>query len=447
MNQTFLAFAKKIVVIVLTCLSRAILKKYKPFIFAVTGSVGKTSTKDALYTILAATSGKRVRRNEKSFNSETGVPLTIIGRPNGWYDVSSWLTTFWQGIKLIVQDHEYPEILVLEVGADKPNDIFDITRWLKPDISIMTKVGHIAVHVEFFESAEHLLKEKSYLLDETKKGGHIILSADDSEVMKAGVGRDTKQGVTISTFGITSKATIKADTIEVVYDSEQKPLGMKAHIVWNGGAETLEIKGALGNQFLYPSLAALTASFAYGIDPRQGIKALGVHAPSRGRMNILDGMHDSLILDDTYNSSPDALREALKALNMIQGPYAQRKFVVIGDMMELGKYSVEQHTLLGAEAAKVLSPRDFLFTIGQRARGFADGARSAGFPDNNIVCCSRSTEAALVVEKMLKKGDIVLVKASQSIRAEFVTLALLKDPTKAADLLVRQEPEWKEKGF
>ncbi len=447
MNQTLLSWAKKIVVTALTILSRSILKKYKPFVFAVTGSVGKTSTKDALYTILAATSGKRVRRNEKSFNSETGVPLTIIGRPNGWYDVSSWLVTFWQGIKLIVQDHEYPEILVLEVGADKPNDIYDITRWLKPDVSVMTKVGRIAVHVEFFESAEHLLKEKSYLLDETKKGGHIILSADDSEVMKAGAGRDEKQGVTISTFGIASEATIKARNIEVMYDSNQKPLGMKADIVWNGNSETLEIKGALGKQFLYPSLAALTAAFAYGIDPRQGIKALSAHTPSKGRMNILDGLNDSLILDDTYNSSPDALREALNALGMVQGAYAQRKFVIIGDMMELGKYSVEQHTLLGAEVAKILSPQDFLFTIGQRAQGFAQGARSAGFPDKHIVSLSRSTEVAVVVKNMVKKGDIVLIKASQSIRAEVITETLLKDPAKAVDLLVRQEPEWKEKSF
>ncbi len=442
MLKTFLKF---IVVHTITFLAHRVLKKYKPYIFAVTGSVGKTSTKDALYTVLNTTSGKSVRRNEKSFNSETGVPLTILGRPNGWYSISSWLGTFYEGLRLLVTRVEYPEILVLEVGADKPRDIYDITRWLKPDISIMTKIGRIAVHVEFFDSPEALIQEKSYLLDETKKGGHIILSADDEEVMKAGEGRDTRQGLSITTFGINQSATVRVQNIEVVYNEDEKPLGMKADIVWPEGREKLMVRGALGNQFIYPSIAALASAYAYGIDPRKGIQALSNHIPSKGRMNILEGKNNAVILDDTYNSSPDAVREAYKALGMLTGKKCQRKIAILGDMMELGKYSTEQHIKIGEEIAHVLGDNGLLITVGQRAQGFAKGAENTGMNKDRIIVCDTSRHASEYIEQRIAEGDVVLIKASQSIRAEIITESILKDKRRAGELLVRQEKEWKAK--
>src|SRR3989338_11232407 len=121
---------KKTVVWIITLQARAVLRKYKPKIVAVTGSVGKTSAKDAIYEVLSR--GARVRKSEKSFNSEIGLPLTILGCPNAWSNPFAWLGNFIEGMKLIVLPNHYPRTLILEVGADRPGDIKNIVRWMKP---------------------------------------------------------------------------------------------------------------------------------------------------------------------------------------------------------------------------------------------------------------------------------------------------------------------------
>ena len=132
------SFLKKIIVSILESEARLILKKYNPFIIAITGSVGKTSAKDAIYTVLAG-SVSRVRKSEKSFNSEIGVPLTILGCDNAWSNPFLWLKNILNGLELILLRSNYPNCLVLEVGADHPGDIQKITKWLKPDVAVITQ--------------------------------------------------------------------------------------------------------------------------------------------------------------------------------------------------------------------------------------------------------------------------------------------------------------------
>lgn len=150
---------KKVLVQLLAWEARLILWKYKPKIIAVTGSVGKTSTKDALYTALK--DSVSIRKNQKSLNSEFGVPLTIIGRDSGWRNPLSWLVTLGYGIGQIILPMRYPAWLVLEVGADKPGDIASITQWLKPDIAFITAIPNIPAHVENFRSPEQVAEEKN----------------------------------------------------------------------------------------------------------------------------------------------------------------------------------------------------------------------------------------------------------------------------------------------
>ena len=140
---------KNLVVAVITLEARAVLRKYKPKIVAITGSVGKTSTKDAIYAALAR--GGRVRKSEKSFNSEIGLPLTILGVPNAWHNPLRWLQNIVDGLFLLVLTVEYPEWLVLEVGADRPGDIRSLAAWLPVDIAVITRLPEIPVHVEFFD--------------------------------------------------------------------------------------------------------------------------------------------------------------------------------------------------------------------------------------------------------------------------------------------------------
>src|SRR3989344_4193349 len=162
-------FLRSIVVIILTIEARLVLRKYKPRIIAVTGNLGKTSTKDAIY--LALVGHLNIRQSEKSFNSEIGVPLSILDCPNVWGSVRGWLSNFLHGLGLILFREPYPEWLVLEVGADRIGDIKKLARWLKPEIVVFTGVPTIPVHIEFFPTRESLVQEKRVLLSSVKIGG------------------------------------------------------------------------------------------------------------------------------------------------------------------------------------------------------------------------------------------------------------------------------------
>src|SRR6185437_9248398 len=158
-------FFKKIIITLLTLEAQAVIKRYKPRIVAVTGSVGKTSAKDAIYEVLVATSGARVRKSQKSFNSELGLPLTILGRPNAWNNPLGWLQNLFDGLLLIIRHSPYPEWLVLEVGADRPGDIKSVATWLPVEVAVITRLPEVPVHVEFFSSPEEVVEEKAALID------------------------------------------------------------------------------------------------------------------------------------------------------------------------------------------------------------------------------------------------------------------------------------------
>ena len=177
-------FVKKIIIFKLTWVARGILWRYKPKIIAITGNVVKTSTKDAIYTILK--SEGNVRKTEKSFNSEFGIPLTIIGEKSGWGSLFAWLRIIWVGLeKIVVYDKSYPKTLILEVGADKPNDISSVAKWLKPDVVVITRLPEVPVHIEFFPTLESLIEEKISLARHMKKEGTLLVNADDQRIVKA----------------------------------------------------------------------------------------------------------------------------------------------------------------------------------------------------------------------------------------------------------------------
>jgi UDP-N-acetylmuramoyl-tripeptide--D-alanyl-D-alanine ligase len=418
------SFLKNIITSILTFESRIILKKYHPTIIAVTGNVGKTSTKDAIYTVLSPSC--HVRKSEKSFNSEIGVPLTILGVQNAWNDPIHWIQNIIDGIDLIFFKHKYPECLVLEVGADHPNDIKKIAKWLKPDISVITKIGDVPVHIEFFPSVDSLVAEKAYLVKALKKNGVLILSADEEKVRNLSKGISQKN----LTFGIKEKATVSASNIEILYSEDRSPEGMSFKLNFEGNSVPVRIKGMLGNQQIYPILAATAVGIARGILFSKIIEFLPKHTPSKGRMNILQGINDSIIIDDSYNSSPDALYEALSTFSTIET--SGKKIAVLGDMMELGKYSVDEHRKAGIKAIQSCK---VLITVGLRAKLM-----------NGNINFESSNDALEYVKSIVEKGDIILIKGSQSVRMERIAKILLLDQNDASKLLVRQDPEWLAKG-
>ena len=212
-----MSLLKKLLVNILTWESRLILRKYRPFIIAVTGSVGKTSTKDAIYDVLRSPGTCRadgsgichVRKSDKSLNSDIGLPLTVVGVPNAWYSISGWAGNILTGLGLIVGRSEYPDCLVLEVGADHPGDISRVAAWLKPDIAVITRVSRTPVHVEFFSSPEEVFEEKVSLAEAVKSGGTVVTFADDDRTALLG-DRLAGKSLNIVTFGLAQTASVKA---------------------------------------------------------------------------------------------------------------------------------------------------------------------------------------------------------------------------------------------
>ena len=407
---------KKIITKLLIVESKLILKKYKPSIIAVTGSVGKTSAKDAIFTVLAPTC--HVRKSEKSFNSEIGVPLTILGCKNAWNDPFGWIRNLFEGIELILFKSDYPACLILEVGADHPGDIAMIAKWIKPDIAILTKVSDVPVHVEFFASPEAVLNEKLNLARHLKANGTLIISADDPKLVEAA--KNFKQK--LITFGIKNQANITASDIGMSAEN-----GIYFKLNYEGNSIPVNIRDVLGIQQIYPALAAAAVGIARNVPILNIIESLKNHRASRGRMNVLAGINGSYIIDDTYNSSPDALAEALAVLKGLQS--TGKKYAILGDMMELGKFSSDEHIKAGQLAMK---SSDILLTVGPRAAHMNETG----------VHFDSSIQAAEYITTVVGAGDIVLIKGSQSIRMERISKALLAEPEKAGDLLVRQEEEW-----
>ncbi len=425
---------KNIVIKLLTIESKLVIKKYKPRIVAVTGTVGKTSTKDAIYTALSKSFS--VRKTKKSQNSEIGIPLTILECSNPASSILGWFEVLLEGVKLILMPHHYPEWLILEIGADHPGDISEVMKWIKPNVSVVTKLSKVPVHVEFFSSVEQVTKEKSYLVRSLKPGGVAVLNADDEDVVN--FKELTKEKVIF--FGASDISNVKVHDYEVTYNEEKKPDGIKfivSHALdEEGNIEEFPIllKGTLGYHLVYPILAALTVTDALGENVLQAGKAFRTHEPTPGRMRIIDGINSSVLIDDTYNSSPVAVEEALRTLKNVEGT---RKVAVLGDMLELGKYSIEEHKKAGVIVSKTA---DVLITVGQRSQYTAESARENGF--NTAYSFSRSEEAGDFLKDFIQAGDIVLIKGSQGIKAERIVERVMAHPEDKEKLLVRQDKEW-----
>lgn len=422
---------KTILVFILTLEARAVLARHKPRIIAVTGSVGKTSTKDAIYAVLS--SRLHIRKSEKTLNTDIGVPLSILGCDNAWDDPLKWLWNILQGLRVLIGT-TYPEWLVLEVGADRPGDIRRIARWLRPDIAVLTQVPDIPVHVEFFSSPEEVMKEKRSLAEYLRPGGKLVIHGDDERMLAL-----TKEfsGVMVK-YGIDKRNDLFASHESILYENK-RPVGVTFRANRAGASLPVSLYGALGRPRVYAALAALAVGETLGVDMVTGAETLAGWAPPPGRLRILEGLRGSLIIDDTYNSSPAAVFAALDALKAVKG--AQRRVAVLGDMLELGKYSTEAHRKVGAYAAECA---DLLITVGFRSRAVVEAALDAGMRDEHIRRYEHfeAERAGKELELELQKGDVVLVKGSQSMRMERTVLEIMAEPQRAGELLVRQSDVW-----
>lgn len=425
-------FIKNVVVQILIWEARLVLWRYKPRVVAITGSVGKTTTKDAIFAGLSGT--LHVRKSAKSFNSEIGVPLTILGMENAWNNPIKWALNIVSGILLVVFPQKYPEWLVLEVGADRPGDIRRVAKWLRPDIAVFTGVPDIPAHVEYFSSADDVLKEKRALAEYLKPGGKLILNGDDARSRSL---RGEFRGASI-TYGIDSSNEYFATHDEILYQDEE-PTGVRFRANHGTSSIPVTILGALGKPRIYASLAAIAVGDVIGVDSVSIGQSLSTWDPPPGRVRIIPGVKYSVLLDDTYNSSPVA---ALAALDILADTKTiGKKVAIMGDMLELGRYTREAHRRVGERAA---SACDILITVGFRSRAMAESAIEAGMNEACIKSydAGDAERAAKELIPILQKADIVLIKGSQGMRLEKAVRVLMRDPDSAKDMLVRMEGEW-----
>lgn len=425
---------KKIIVTIITWEARLILLRYKPKIIAVTGSVGKTTTKDMIFTALS--NSVQVRKNYKSLNSEFGVPLTIIGCESGWNSFSAWLHIIALGLYRAVYFKNYPEWLVLEVGVDHPGDMKKTASWLQPNVAVFTAFSDVPVHVEQFSSPEHVMEEKSQLLSYVKNEGLVVLNADDKNVLKL----KNKSHVKAVTYSVVDETTdFYASNYQIAYDKENgTPKGLSFKVNYSGKVFPINLNGVLGEQYTYPVLISLAIADSIGVSVVDAVANLNHFAPAPGRIRIIDGIHNSVVLDDTYNASPIAVDKALHILKEIENP--GKKIAALGDMLELGKYTASEHKKVGELVVNLKI--DILIAVGLRAETIAEKALELGMNPEKVMMCRKSDEAAHLVANLITDGDVILVKGSQGIRMEKIVEVIMKHPDQKTELLVRQEKEW-----
>jgi len=431
MKKTF----KKIIVLIITWQAKIVVKKYHPKIIAITGSVGKTSTKDAIFTVLSKF--KTVRKSEKSFNSEVGLPLTILGLPNGWDDPFIWFENIIRGFYQIIFKVSYPEYLVLEVGVGKPGDIKkNVVPWLKTDVVIITRFPDKPVHVEFFGSVEKIIEEKSALISSLKKNGILILNHDDEKVYSLHLKSNHK---TVS-FGSNDNATYRSVYPTYLYTTRnglKVPNGINFKLLYEGNTFPVNLPNILGVHNIGQAASAVACAHMLGCDLLESIKAVSEYMTPPGRLSLIEGINNSVIIDDTYNSSPVAMEAAIEVLKEVEG---KRKIAVLGDMLELGKFTVEEHHLVGEH---IVGVADILVVVGPRAKTIAEGALEKGFHQKEIYTFDSSKTAAKFLEGVVEEGDIVLIKGSQGVRLERAVESVMEHKELRTTLLCRQDKEWK----
>jgi UDP-N-acetylmuramoyl-tripeptide--D-alanyl-D-alanine ligase len=426
-------FIKKTIIFLLQTEAKLILFRYKPKIIAITGTVGKTSAKEAVYKVVS--SKFSAAKSEKSYNSEFGVPLSIIGAKSGWNNIFAWIFNLLKGIKVLLLKKDYPKWLILEIGVNKPDDMKKLVSWIKPNISVITALGEIPVHVEYFKDAEDLIKEKGKLVQVLTEENYAVLNGDDQAI----VGLKEKIRAQTMSYGFSEGLDLMASNYHITFQENNEPDGITFKVDYKGNIVPFRLHNVFGKQAVYASLAALAVGSVLDLNLVEMAESLSFCEFPPGRLKLLKGIKHSLIIDDSYNSSPLAVKIAIEALQEIP---AKRKIAVLGDMLELGKYTIEEHKKLGRLLKDIA---DFIFLIGPRSKFAGEEARAIGVDPKNIFEFSSSEEAKKKVQEIIKEGDLILVKGSQAMRMEKITEEIMADPELKEKLLVRQEKEWSNK--
>ncbi len=389
-------------------------------IIGITGSVGKTTTKEATAKVLAMRYS--IHTNQKSFNSEFGVPLTILEQESGYSSPLNWLLillkSFGKGFTKLAA-----EKLILELGVDAPGDLDKLLKLVQPSIGVVTTIAPVHLAARQFHSIEEIATEKAKLVASLPATGVAILNADDPRVTTMVTPAQRL------TFGITEPADLTAS------DIVESLNGLSTTITYKDQSEKLTVP-ILGQHNLYSLLAAICVGLASELPLKACITALTDFQLPPGRLNLLNGVNGSRIIDGSYNANPASIRAALITLGKLKTP--GRKIVLLGQMNDLGTESGHLHHELGTTAAAVA---DEVIGVAGEAWGCVTAAKAAGIPAKFFTTAEEAADY-LAPSYRLQAGDLLLVKGSQNgIRLEHAIAKLLADPADL-QLLCRQDEYW-----
>lgn len=421
--RLILSFLKFIIEGVLRILIRIKFARVKPTIIGITGSFGKTTTKEAIYEVLRKK--WRVYRNPKSLNTEIGLLLAVLEQPSGFSSPLKWIKILVAAMWNTFTGRTY-DFFVLEYGADKPGDIGHLVNIVKPHIGIITHIAAVHQAEGQFKNAAAVFEEKKKLVTCLEKSGTAILNGEDEFLEKL------KGELAAKTFWFGKRGDISADNLK------NTASGFSATL--HKGHEHFDAKFPVAGSFHIDAfLPALLCGLLYGLTLKEGIAALQNFKLPPGRMSIIPGKNSSTILDSSYNASPETVKQALDLLKDFPG---NRKIAVLGNMNELGDYAEDAH----CEVARYIGPwLDQLIAVGDFAKIIAEECLKNGFPKARIKILKTAEQAGefLIRERPLEKGDVILFKGSQNlVRLERAVKMLMARPEDAKILLCRQEKEW-----
>jgi len=418
----------------LSLFARMIIKKYQPVIIGITGSIGKTSAKEAVYCVLK--DHLSVRLSQKNYNNEIGLPLTVIGAESAGRNIFGWLLVFLKALSILVfKSKKYPRALILEMGVDHPGDMAYLTSIAPPTIGIVTAVSYS--HIEYFGSLVNIKKEKQVLVESLASKGLAILNYDNEATREM----STASQARVITYGLRPGADLQAQDVSYNFAKGGYELsGLNFKLSYNGSVVPVFMGKAMSETALYAALAAAAVGLYFEMNLVEIALALKDFSLPKGRMNVLPGIKHTFIIDDTYNSSPEAVIAALSVLSRIKIDPEASKYAVLGDMLEIGAYTEEGHQLVGRKLVESGISR--LIAVGERSRDIIRGAKDAGLEDDFIFYFDNSEDAGKFLQDRVKAGDIILVKGSQGVRMEKAVKEIMAEPERAAELLVRQGKEW-----
>ncbi len=340
-------------------------------VVAITGSNGKTTVKEMASAVLS--SKYRVLKNEGTKNNHIGVPLTLLK---------------------LNEDHQ---MCVLELGMNHKGEIRTLGGMARPRVAVITNIG--PSHIEYFSGLDGIFRAKCEIFEPLERGGTAILNGDD-----AYLSRVKRTGPRIVRFGVTDVCDFRASSIKASEDGISFLLN---------GRSRFKL-GVIGAHNVYNALAAISVGARFGVGERQMQRALLAFKPFSMRLNVTN-INGVSVIDDTYNSNPLSMKCALLALF---GYPAGTRWVVAGDMMELGKRSEDYHRQAGRLIAS--SGAAGLFTYGKLSEAMCREAVSAGMDRSAVFHCSSHGRAAALLKKFVSRGDAVLVKGSRAMRMENV---------------------------